>query len=138
VPLFESACEECRITVEWMGKYDAPEPFCGGCGHEMHRLPSKFKVIWTGAMSASKYGDSKLGNNFDSHTAYRIKTSRSGAPEPVLIDSWQKRKEFMKAEGLVGVEDLGSDFQPSSDGMRPGTAPVGDATDPGIEIKREL
>ena len=107
MPIFESGCEECELITEWMGHFDADEPFCPECGKQMRRLPSKFRVVWTGPLS-SKYNDSKLpGAHLEGHWAYKLRNTRDGKPEKVWIDTWQKRKEYMKSEGLVGIEDTG-------------------------------
>jgi hypothetical protein len=110
MPLFESECAGCGTYLEWSGKWDQEEPFCHACGVQMRRMPSQFGIVWTGPLSASKYNDNKLeGAHVEEHTAYRIKSTRNpdGSPEQVRITNWQERKEFMKAEGLVGIEDVG-------------------------------
>jgi hypothetical protein len=120
LPIYESICDTCRKAIEWIGKYEQAEPFCE-CGKQMRRAPSRFGIVWTGPLT-TKYNNKKLEYaHVEEHTAYRIKSSRSGKPEPVRITNWQERREFMKAEGLVGVEDLGDKFEASSTGKMPGT-----------------
>lgn len=101
MPLFESQCEFCEGVIEWRGKWDDPEPFCDRCGSEMKRLPSKFKIIWTGPLT-TKYNDNKLeGAHLDAHWG----TNRDGSR--TWIDTFEKRKAFMKKNKFLGIEDVG-------------------------------
>ncbi len=78
----------------------------------MKRLISGFSAIWT--KNISDYGDphresyakdAKRGG----HWEYR-KHSEGATPEkpiPVFIDSRQKQKEFVRAEGLIDPNEIG-------------------------------
>jgi putative FmdB family regulatory protein len=128
MPIFEFFCEGCRRYKEsYLSRSTSPDPACESCGKPMSRLISSFSVIFTGALTA-RYNDPKCENPYqEGFWAHRVKSSSSGAPEATFIDTWEKRREYMKEEGLIGHEDIGP-VDPSSDGKwsntrtgRPGT-----------------
>lgn len=108
MPIYESVCADCETSSEWYApRFDSSDPQCFVCGKPMKRLISSFSVVFTGPMTA-RYNDPKSENpHEEGHWAFRKRSSLSGNPEPVFLETWQDRKEFMKAEGLVGYEDVG-------------------------------
>jgi|WetSurMetagenome_2_1015567.scaffolds.fasta_scaffold742858_2 hypothetical protein len=73
----------------------------------MQRVVSAFQVVFTGPIT-KRYNDPKSENpDQEGHWAFRKRSSVSGNPEAVFIETWQDRREFMKQEGLVGYEDVG-------------------------------
>ena len=109
MPIYEVECPECRSQYEtYLRHFEDQNPECPTCNVVTERLVSKSNVIFTGPLSASKYNDKNLEfADSDGHWGHRKKSRRPGEPEWVWIDSWEKRKKFMKDEGLVGVEDVG-------------------------------
>jgi hypothetical protein len=74
--------------------------------------------VWTGEIT-TKYNDKNAdGYHQEGHWAYRVRSSMSGEPEPVWIDTFQKQKEFCKQEGLVNPKDLPTHADVSDDGKR--------------------
>lgn len=118
MPIYELECPKCVREFEtYVPHYDSPNPECPDCKVATERKISKFKVVFTGDLSAAKYNDSKLEYaNLEGHWGYRKRSSKiPGKLEPVWIDSWSKRKQFMKDEKLLGVEDVGN-IEGSADG----------------------
>jgi putative FmdB family regulatory protein len=116
MPIFESYCGQCDVVKEWLGHSDDPEPFCQRCGAETKRLVSTFGVVFTGALSASKYNDPRLeGAHMEEQVVWRTRSSRTGKPERCVLRSFEDRKKYMKDEGLLGIEDVG-DIEATSDG----------------------
>jgi putative FmdB family regulatory protein len=118
MPIYEALCERCNVKTEWYAKSrtDENKP-CRCCGGETRRLASAFGVIWTGAITP-KYTDHNKPDSAGPHWAYRVRSSKSGNPEPVLIDTWAKQKQFCKEEGLVVPSDLPSNAEVSADGKK--------------------
>lgn len=115
MPIYELSCGGCGSEYEtYHPHFDTPDPDCPQCGGKTERMPSKFKVVFTGDLSAGKYNDPKLEYaNMEGHWGY---LNKSGAPgERVWIDSWDKRKKFMRDEKLLGIEDVGH-IEASEDG----------------------
>lgn len=108
MPIYESYCRECTRIKEWYSGHFADiheNPFCE-CGEPMIRVASRFGVIFTGAIT-TKYNDRSAENyHQEGHWAYRVKSSKTGHPEPVWIESFQQQKEFCKQEGLVNPSEL--------------------------------
>lgn len=79
----------------------------------MGRLISAFKVVFSGPITA-KYNDKKLeGAHQEGHWLW-CKNTTDGKPRREWVDTWQKRKELMKQEGLEEAGPLAV----SSDGKR--------------------
>lgn len=79
-------------------------------------MMSLFRSPFMGLITA-RYNDPKReGAHMEGHWAYRRNTV-SGYTEPVFLDTFQKRREFMKSEGLVGCEDV-ADSLPDANGHR--------------------
>jgi hypothetical protein len=129
MPVFESQCPDCGHIEEWYGRYEQADPFCGLCGLEMRRIVSRPNVVFTGALSASKYNNPNLPGcdqkvaHMDEQVVWRIRSSKTGRPERCVLRTWEDRRKFMKEEKLVGVEDVGDKFEASTDGRFSGTAP---------------
>jgi hypothetical protein len=75
---------------------------------------SAFNVVFTGAITKKYWSRKAEPLKGDGFWTYRTKTE-SGQPEPVYIETWQQRKDFMKSEGYIGYEDVGPQ-RPGSDG----------------------
>jgi len=106
MPLYELRCTnpECphrRVKVErFLPRYESPNPSCMGCGWATERAVSDFAVVFTGPISA-RYNDPSLeGAHQEGFWQYRIKSSVSGKPEPVFIDTWDKEREWRRMEGI--------------------------------------
>jgi len=115
MPIYEYECQQCGAAMErYVPRFSSPNPDC--CGVSMERVPSAFRVVWTGAITGSKYSDQKKENaHLDGHWAWKKKTA-SGNPEAVFIDTWQKQKEFCKSEGLVNPSEMPANPEFGSDG----------------------
>lgn len=130
MPLFESecrnsSCERFEKRVEWYAHtVSTPDPTCF-CGRQTVRLVSRFSAIWTGDLSRFDVAGIDSKNDKDGgHIAYRIRSSRLGndkktgqpIPEPVLIDSVSKQREFTRSEGLMMPSDINPNLQGTSEG----------------------
>jgi predicted nucleic acid-binding Zn ribbon protein len=109
VPVYESYCRSCHSIKEWYAKHFtdvAENPFCD-CGEPMVRVASRFGVVFSGTIT-TKYNDNRGVDSAhqEGHWAYRVKSSKSGHPEPVFIETFQQQREFCKEEGLVNPKDL--------------------------------
>ncbi len=109
MPIYESYCRGCGHIQEWYSKRFSEiteNPDCDKCGQTMIRIASSFSVVFTGAIT-TKYNDPTAENyHKEGHWAYRIRSSKSGNPEPVWIETFQQQKEFCKEEGLVNPKEL--------------------------------
>jgi putative FmdB family regulatory protein len=119
VPIYEYWCQPCGEVEEMYRKrYGEPPPPCPRCGAERITLASRFAVVFTGDIT-SRY---KLKDREDAYTdgvwMYRKRTSLSGEPEPVYIQTWQELREFCKAEGLSQPGEAPTNASISSDGKR--------------------
>jgi predicted nucleic acid-binding Zn ribbon protein len=113
MPIFENMCrqEGCEAAgdpFEWYAATrDKPDPICARCGSSTVRLISSFAVVFTGAIT-KKYNDPKLENyHQEGHTAWRRRSSKSGKPEPVRIETFEDQRRFCKEEGLVDPRETG-------------------------------
>lgn len=115
MPLFESICGKCGEMREYyVPHWYSPDPEC--CGEQTKRLVSEFGVVFTGVLSASKYNDPKLERAHQGpHWGWRRRSSKSGKPEPVYIETFEDQKKFCKEEGLVNPKDIGN-IEATSDG----------------------
>ena len=126
MPVYESYCQVCHKVKEWYAKHftDIGEnPFCD-CGEPMVRVASRFGVIFRGTIT-TKYNDKSAENyHREGHWGYRVKSSKSGHPEPVWIETFQDQKQFCKDEGLVNPKDL-PNMEADSEGRFRSNAGVG-------------
>jgi predicted nucleic acid-binding Zn ribbon protein len=117
MPIFEHICYrlDCSrnsVVVEGYFRRSDPMPTCPGCGNEMSRLVSGFAVTFAGPITA-RYNDKKLEYaHQEGHWLWCKKGP--GGPRREWVDTWQRRKELMKQEGL---EDAGP-LEGSSDGRK--------------------
>lgn len=128
MPVYESYCEDCKRVEEWYAKHFVDidqNPFCAVCGAPMRRVASAFSVVFTGPIT-KKYNDNMRADNYnqEGHWAYRVKSSKSGNPEPVYIETFQQQKEFCREEGLVNPKDL-PNMEADSEGKFRSNAGVG-------------
>lgn len=114
MPIFESYCDQCRKVKEWFThRYTEEDPACENCGGPTMRLASTFRVIWSGVITA-RYNDPKRDNaHQEGHWAYRTRSSRSGNPEPVFIETFDDQRRFCRDEGLVNPKDVSSSTERS-------------------------
>lgn len=125
MPLYEHYCdnEECKryqqVEEHFFHSSNCEAPQCPDCSRRQVRAMSRFSSPFTGLMTARYNDPKKEGAHMEGHWAYRRKTV-SGNPEPVFLETFQQRREFMKSEGLVGYEDAGPNM-PDSNGKRVNT-----------------
>jgi predicted nucleic acid-binding Zn ribbon protein len=124
MPIFEHVCDTpgCvligHIEEHYFARRDTPNPTCPGCGATQRRLLPIIHPVFVGAITA-RYNDKASDRpHEEGHYAYKVRSSRNvdGTPERVFIDSWQKQREFCKAEGLVNPKELPSHVEMSADG----------------------
>ena len=103
MPMLQFQC--CgEIEEEFLHPSEAKtkRPVCPECGKLMDQIfAGAPAVVWARPMSY--YNDKKLaGADLDSHVAYKVRstTRKDGRPEPVVIDSFAKQKQFCKEVGL--------------------------------------
>lgn len=118
MPVYDFECRSCHVRSEsYLPKWDAPDPACERCGAAQERLFSRFGVVFTGVITASKYKDPKRE---DAHTdgvwCYRRRSSLSGQPEPVYLETHQELREFCKAEGLYDPSEVPRNMEIGADG----------------------
>ena len=123
MPLYEvccvnNECQRCALVDErYYSRFDSPDPDCRSCSQPVRRCISTFATPFLGAITA-RYNDPNCNApQLDGHWAWRRKSSSKGEryPEPVFIDTWDKRKQFMKEVGLIGFEEPG-DMRPDANG----------------------
>jgi len=112
MPIYDHVCEtngcpqKGRVEEHFFHSSSSPTPNCPSCGEQQRRLIGRFTMPFCGAITA-RYNDPKLeGAHMDGHWVYRRNTP-DGKVQPEFIETWQQRKEFMKAEGLTGYEERG-------------------------------
>ena len=103
MPIRDAQCKACgKVEENYYGTFDKPPIPCEVCGGETVFLPpSRFAIVFTGSFSAAKYNDPKLDGAHQEGFWATAKNTVDGKPKQVYIDNWQKRKEFMKSEGLT-------------------------------------
>ncbi len=119
MPVREYLCHLCGFFEErWMRHADDPPPPCPACGdREREQLMSRFAAPFMGSLA--KYTDQKRENaGMEGFWAYRKRSSISGNPEPVYIDSMAALKEFNKVEGLAAPGEIPTNSTISADGRR--------------------
>lgn len=120
MPIRDFKCRACGNFDEdrYLPKWNSPDPLCPVCGGEQEQLVGRFGVVFSGPLSA-KYMDSKREYaHLEGYWAYKRKSSISGHPEPVFIDSWQAARDFNKAEGLSAPGEVPKNSTISADGKR--------------------
>ncbi len=119
MPIYESYCGPCGVRFEWFSKsFTEDNPPCGDCGNQTVRLISPFAIVFTGAITTRYNDKSKENGEIEGHWAYRVRSSISGQPEAVWIDSWQKQKDFCREEGLINPKELPTNAEVSTDGKK--------------------
>lgn len=119
----EEKCSEVGITKDHYQKMrDNPPPNCPACGKPMDKNAiSMFAVCWARPLSA--YDSSTAQNKGqDAHVAYRVRSSSTGNPEPVVIDSIQAQRDFCREEGLRNPSDLNPNAEINENGTKMQTA----------------
>lgn len=113
MPIFESFCPnpdcpKCGVVSErYESRYTDADPLCPECSGQQCRKVSQSHVVFTGPIT-SRYKDKSLeGAGRDGHWAWRRKSSKSGNPEPVFIDSFETQRQYCKDEGLINPKDVG-------------------------------
>lgn len=115
MPLYEvictnQSCPHCGQLVEafYPSMVDSWEVPCQECGALAKRMPSRFGTVWLGSPNDQRYKIHKGRPEYwnDYHIAYRVRSSKSGKPEPVVITSWEEQKRFCKEEGLYNPREL--------------------------------
>jgi predicted nucleic acid-binding Zn ribbon protein len=116
MPLYEVHCDACRATDEvFFHHWYSPDPPCPVCLGPRRRLMSCFASPFMGSLR--KYSDLKReGAQMDGFWAYKKKSSVSGQPEAVFLDSVSAVREFNKAEGLTAPGEVPRNVQIGSDG----------------------
>ena len=116
MPLFEVRCDACRATDEvFLHHWYSTDPPCPVCLGPRRRLMSCFASPFMGSLR--KYSDLKReGAQMDGFWAYKKKSSVSGQPEAVFLDSVSAVREFNKAEGLTAPGEVPRNVQIGSDG----------------------
>lgn len=112
MPLFEFLCEQddCvlrdMVVEHYLTRWTDADPKCEYCGHQTSRCLSTFNMPFVGVMTARYNDKKKAGAHREGMWAVRRKTL-SGKPENVFLETFQDRREFCKAEGLIPAEDVG-------------------------------
>jgi putative FmdB family regulatory protein len=119
MPVRDFECLACSAIEEdvFMRRADDPPPPCPSCGSQRKQLVSKFAVPFSGSLR--KYSDpNREGGRIDGFWSYRKRSSISGQPEPVFLDSMQAVCEFNKAEGLSAPGEVPTNSTVTADGKR--------------------
>jgi len=116
MPLFEDRCSACGRIVEWYAKLStSPDPEC--CGAPMRRMISRFGIVFDKPLNAyNDPGKENLNQAGDGHYQWRVRSSKSGHPERVLITNRQEQREFIRDEQLTDPMDLPVNADISEDG----------------------
>lgn len=114
MPIYDVECQGCRSVEEiFLHHWNSPTPDCPLCRWPRTRLASRFGVVFSGPITARYNERDRENAHAEGYWAYRKRSSISGQPEPVFIQTWDQRREFMKAEGL---EDAPTNCAISKDG----------------------
>jgi putative FmdB family regulatory protein len=118
MPVFEFECHACQTSDErFLRHWDDPAPECFVCGEPMAKQFSRFAAPFMGSLR--KYTDAKRENaEMEGFWAYKTRSSVSGQPEPVYLDSMAAVREFNKAEGLAAPGEVPTNSTVSADGRR--------------------
>jgi predicted nucleic acid-binding Zn ribbon protein len=125
MPIRESVCSDptCRMCDKPVEHYyhrsDTPLNRCDACGGETKAVPfSRFAVVFSGELGANYVDRSKEGGEAKTaaHWAWRQRSSLSGKPEPVFIETFQQQREFAKAEGLLLPKEMPNNYVVKEDG----------------------
>lgn len=113
MPVYEYRCvtpgcpEEGKVKERFSPRYEDADPPCAVCGSRTERLISLAHPVFTGTISG-KYlrrhdnEEAQMGG----HWAWRRRSSRTGKPEKVWIETWQQQAKFCKEEGLYNPREL--------------------------------
>jgi hypothetical protein len=86
------------------------------CGGLLELAIHPLQVVFTGPLTARyNYKDAENPHQ-EGHWAWRRKSSLSGKPEPVFIDSFDAQRQFCASEGLVNPKELPRNYQISETG----------------------
>lgn len=110
-------CADAGVEKDKFFKNAAQEvaPDCPVCASKMQRAICAPNVVF--ARPFSFYDDKNAQcRGQDSHIAYRVHSSKSGKPEPVLIDSFQKQRDYCREEGVRNPGDLNPNSRFGEDG----------------------
>jgi len=112
MPIWEADCvnAECGYKAEYYSPGGRQEErSCPRCGSPMKRKDvHAFAVVRTGPVGGKYAGKHKESYYESGHIAWRVRSSRSGKPEPIWIDTWEKQKQFCKEEGLYNPWEVPS------------------------------
>lgn len=116
MPVFELYCDRCEQSEDrYLRRWDDPTPVCPQCGGYRKRMAGRFAAPFSGSLR--KYTDPKRENaHMEGFWAYRKRSSVSGKPEPVWLDSMEAVRAFNKAEGLSAPGDVPTYSTISADG----------------------
>ena len=126
MPIYESACTRKGCPAyerprEWFTQVSSdPDPACPECGKRMKRCVSIFQMPFVGELR-DKYGTKDNGEKGPAvHTMERLRSKKHGPEvrETVVIDSFDKQKQFCRDEGLVNPTELPRQMEMASDGKR--------------------
>lgn len=134
MPIFESCCtvESCDLYCVPVEHYyhnrNAKDEPCEKCGGENQRLPSKFRVIWSGDLD--RFNDPNCANTNQiqgGHIGYRVRSTENadGSPMPVRITNNFQQREFCRQEGLVHPAESNPNLETRADGMVSSSRPKG-------------
>jgi predicted nucleic acid-binding Zn ribbon protein len=118
MPVFEALCSACNTLNEhFLRHWDSPDPPCSHCGGATERMASRFGVPLSGSLG--KYMDLRReGADRGGFWAYKKRSSISGQPEPIFLDSMEAVKSFNRAEGLAAPGEVPTNASISADGKR--------------------
>jgi len=112
VPIYDFLCSSqgCEHHKKPFEKYlyrrDSDNPRCPLCGSETSRAVSRFGIVWTGYIT-KKYNDPGYAHSDrEGHIAWRVRSSKTGKPEPVRIETFEQQRRFVKGEGLYNPTEL--------------------------------
>jgi predicted nucleic acid-binding Zn ribbon protein len=110
-------CADAGIEKDKFFKSASQEvlPDCPVCAAKMAKAISAPNVVFARPFSYYDDPNAQQGGK-DYHVAYRIHSSRSGQPEPVIIDSFQKQREFCREEGVRNPADINPNARMGDDG----------------------
>lgn len=126
MPLREYVCPDldCKLYNYRRERYEhttpPPAPKCVECGVEMEQVMSAFAVTFAGEMSA-RYNDPKK-EFAHKEGEWQLSKKSPGGPKWEYINTWQRRKEWMKQEGLeeCGPMQAGDDGKSANGRGLPG------------------
>ena len=119
MPVYEFYCERCqRIEERFFHRWQEQAPPCPLCSNPRVLLASRFAVVFTGPITARYNLKDREGAEQEGVWMYRKKTSLSGEPEPVYIETFSELKEFCRQEGIYGPGEVPINATISPDGRK--------------------